>query len=68
MRKLLGARPASTPVEERPRVEIDLEDRLRASLGTKVNLQRNRKGAGRVVIHFYSDEELDALTERLLHP
>ncbi|HJN40831.1 MAG: ParB/RepB/Spo0J family partition protein [Anaerolineales bacterium] len=68
VRKLLGARPASTPVEERPRVEIDLEDRLRASLGTKVNLQRNRKGAGRVVIHFYSDEELDALTERLLHP
>ena len=67
VRKLLGARPASTPVEERPRVEIDLEDRLRASLGTKVNLQRNRKGAGRVVIHFYSDEELDALTERLLH-
>ena len=68
VRKLLGARPASMSVEERPRVEIDLEDRLRASLGTKVNLQRNRKGAGRVVIHFYSDEELDALTERLLHP
>ena len=68
VRKLLGARPASMSVEERPRAEIDLEDRLRASLGTKVNLQRNRKGAGRVVIHFYSTEELDALTERLLHP
>jgi hypothetical protein len=32
-----------------------------------VNLHRNRKGIGRVAIHFYSDEELDALIQRLLH-
>jgi hypothetical protein len=29
-----------------------------------VELQKGRKG-GRVVIHFYSDEELDSLIERL---
>jgi ParB family chromosome partitioning protein len=63
---LLESPSVETPAVERPRAEIDIEDQLRATLGTKVNLQRNRKGAGRVVIHFYSDEELDTLTERLL--
>jgi ParB family chromosome partitioning protein len=42
-----------------------LEARLRASLGTKVELRRNRRGRGRLVLHFYSDEELNALLERL---
>ena len=41
-----------------------LEDRLRRSLGTKVNLFRSRKG-GKVVIHFFSDEEFDAIYRRL---
>ncbi len=66
VRKMLESPALKLPGEERPRAEIDLEDQLRAALVTKVNLQRNRKGAGRIVIHFYSDEELDALTERLL--
>lgn len=38
----------------------DVEARLRGRLGTKVVLQRGRRG-GRVVIHYYSDEELDAI-------
>lgn len=42
-----------------------LEDRMRRALGTKVNLFRSRKG-GKVVIHFYSDEELDAIFRRIL--
>jgi ParB family chromosome partitioning protein len=41
-----------------------VEETLRGALGTKVDLQKGRKG-GRVVIHFYSDEELDALIDRL---
>ena len=41
-----------------------LEERLRASLGTKVDLTRSRSG-GRVVIHYYSDEELESIIERL---
>ncbi|MDW8395713.1 MAG: ParB/RepB/Spo0J family partition protein [Anaerolineae bacterium] len=40
------------------------EKRLREVLGTKVLLQRSRKG-GRLVIEFYSDEEFEALFERL---
>ena len=42
-----------------------LEDDLRSSLGTKVELVKTRRG-GRLTIHFFSDEELDALTKRLL--
>jgi len=41
-----------------------VEETLRGALGTKVELQKGRKG-GRVVIHFYSDEELEALIDRL---
>jgi ParB family chromosome partitioning protein len=67
VRKMIESPSVNMPAEERPREEIDLEDQLRATLGTKVNLQRNRKGSGRVVLHFYSDEELDSLIERLLH-
>jgi ParB family transcriptional regulator, chromosome partitioning protein len=41
-----------------------LEEDLRRSLGTKVSLARSRKG-GRIVIEYYSDEELGRLFERL---
>lgn len=43
---------------------VALEERLRGALGTKVDLTRGRRG-GRVVIHYYSDEELEAIIERL---
>jgi len=46
-------------------VEIEaLEERLRASLGTRVSVVKGRRG-GRITIHFYSDEELDGFLERL---
>jgi ParB family chromosome partitioning protein len=38
-----------------------LEEDFRDTLGTKVNLYRGRKGRGRLVIHFFSEEELQAL-------
>ena len=41
-----------------------IEERLRAALGTRVSLQRSSRG-GRLTIHFYSDEELEALLHRL---
>ncbi len=43
-----------------------LEDALRLQLGTKVGLRRGRGGRGSLTIHFYSDEELDGVLERLL--
>jgi ParB family transcriptional regulator, chromosome partitioning protein len=42
-----------------------LEDDFRSALDTKVDLTRDGEG-GRLVIHFYSDEELDALYERIV--
>jgi ParB family chromosome partitioning protein len=42
-----------------------LEEEFRNALHTKVNLTRQDKG-GRLVIHFYSDEELHALYERIV--
>jgi ParB family chromosome partitioning protein len=41
-----------------------LEEDLRTSLGTKVQIARSRKG-GRIVIEYYSDEEFSRLFDRL---
>ena len=62
--KLLGKKPATNAPLERP-VEIrDLEDRLRAFFKTKVNLQPGKKG-GTITVFYYSDEELNAILDRL---
>jgi ParB family transcriptional regulator, chromosome partitioning protein len=56
--------PAGPPAR---RADPDLErveEDLRRSLGTKVSLARSRRG-GRIVIEYYSDEELGRLYERL---
>lgn len=67
-------RRLNTPAAPPPKKEDDLsntpeskalEDRLRAHLGTKVNLFRTRKG-GRIVIHFYSEEELADIYDKLI--
>jgi ParB family chromosome partitioning protein len=52
--------PARAGDPDAERVEED----LRLALGTKVSLARTRRG-GRIVIEFYSDEELERLYERL---
>jgi ParB family chromosome partitioning protein len=56
-------RPASTP----RRLDPDLaavEQRFREALGTKVSLQRGRKG-GKLVVYFFSDEELQGLYQAI---
>ena len=42
-----------------------VEENLRQALGTKVSLARSRRG-GRIVIEYYSDEDLGRLYERLV--
>jgi len=52
-------------LKDAPLPEIQaLEESFEASLGTRVRLKAGRKG-GRVVIYYYSDEEFQALYERL---
>jgi ParB family chromosome partitioning protein len=40
-----------------------LENRFRTVLGTRVNLTRNRDGSGRLVVHFFSDDDLSHLVQ-----
>jgi len=42
-----------------------LEEAFRGALGTKVSLTRGRRG-GKLVIHFYSDEELGSIYEHIV--
>jgi ParB family chromosome partitioning protein len=65
VRKLGGKKPAPKKKTGRNADVNDMEKRLRSSLGTKVTLRHGRKG-GTVLIHYYSDEELDALLKKLL--
>ncbi|RPI35240.1 MAG: ParB/RepB/Spo0J family partition protein, partial [Chloroflexota bacterium] len=60
VRMLTGQKPERPPRPAAPPEIAALEERLRLHLGTKVSLNRRRKG-GTLVVHYYSDEELDAL-------
>jgi len=56
--------------EARPSDSVDpeterLEDAFRTALGTRVRLIRGARG-GRLVIHFYSDEELQGIYEAIV--
>jgi ParB family chromosome partitioning protein len=58
------------PEEPAPKAELSPQDqdaveRFQQRLGTKVNLVRAKKG-GRLVIHFYSEEELQAIYESIV--
>ena len=44
----------------------DVEERLQKRLGTKVIIQKGRRG-GKIVIHYFSPPELDGILERLLN-
>ncbi len=56
--------PAPRPEPLSPQ-DRDVVERFQSRLGTKVNLVRGKKG-GRVVIHFYSEEELQAIYEAIV--
>jgi ParB family chromosome partitioning protein len=65
VRRLSGERP-TRPNKAPPSPELtSIEERLRTHFGTKVSLQHGKKG-GSVVIHYYSDEELESLLKQLL--
>ena len=64
-RKLSGKKPLPKKKARRSADAADIEKRLRASLGTKVALKHGKNG-GTLTLYYYSNEELDALLERLL--
>jgi ParB family chromosome partitioning protein len=62
----LGASPRRQRAAPRQGAEAAaLETRLEAELGTRVRIKGGRRG-GQVIIHYYSDEELNAIADRLL--
>ena len=65
VRRLQGDRRKTKDKKDRPVEESALEGQLQESLGTRVTLRRGARG-GSIVIRFFSDEELNALVDRLL--
>jgi len=65
VRRLREPKPTAAAPKRRADADLErVEEDLRRSLGTKVSLARTRRG-GRIVIEYYSDEELGRLYERL---
>ena len=70
VRRALSPRPARphTPMSSsgRDTPMRDLETNLRRALGTRVTVTSQRGGGARIVVETYSEEELDAVTSKLL--
>jgi ParB family chromosome partitioning protein len=65
VRRLLGRQEEKGP-EVQPSPEVrELETRFREALSTRVSLRRKGK-AGRLVIYFYSEEELAAIYDHIV--
>lgn len=65
VKKLTGERESVKP-KAAPAPEIqDIENKLRNFLGTRVNLNSGKSG-GKLVIYYYSDEELNAILDKIL--
>ncbi len=65
VQKLTGEKPKQISRPAPSPDVTDLENKLRSFLGTKVNLNKKKKG-GSLVIHYYSDEELNAILDKIL--
>ena len=65
VRHLLGQKSSRPARASRDAEAEALALRLREALGTRVAVKRGRKG-GTIVIHFYSDEELNAIVEAIV--
>lgn len=58
-------RPPPKQRSQLPPELMELQGRFESALGTRVNIEKGAKG-GRVVIHFYSDDDLDALFDTIV--
>ncbi|NLN69777.1 MAG: ParB/RepB/Spo0J family partition protein [Chloroflexi bacterium] len=66
VKKMSGEKPLARP-KPAPSPEVsELESRLRSHFGTKVALNDGRNG-GRLVIYYYSNEELNAILDKILN-
>lgn len=62
---LAGEKPRPKPAPRSLPAELaDLESQFRQTLGTRVDIRHGSKG-GKVIIHYYSDEELQAIYDAI---
>jgi ParB family transcriptional regulator, chromosome partitioning protein len=62
---LATAKPEPKPRPTLPPELADLQNKFEGRLGTRVDIQKSGKG-GRVVLHYYSDEELQAIYDAIV--
>lgn len=53
-------------VEENDFIYRDLEEKMKAVIGTKVNIHNKAKGKGRIEIEYYSEKELERIFDLLM--
>ena len=61
--------PVADPVEQPAHLQAQMrfwENRFRDRLSTKVSLDRKEDGSGRLVIHFYSDDDLETIYREIV--
>ncbi len=69
VRRLLEPAPPPPTANESVKNQAHLtalEGRFRSTLGTKVSLERKQDGSGRLVIHFYNDDDLDSIYRQIV--
>ncbi|MBM3127132.1 MAG: ParB/RepB/Spo0J family partition protein [Chloroflexi bacterium] len=64
-RSAASSRRSAVADREMPAATRALENDFRNALGTKVQVFRSRKG-GKIVVHFYSEEELEAIYAKVV--
>lgn len=72
LEKLIRSYQEKKPAQEKPTQTLDpeirrIQDQLSEQIGTRVQLQRNENGSGKVVIPFRSDAELNLLIDLFDH-
>lgn len=70
VKKLLTEKPIQKNKEEKKENDFiykDLEERMKSIIGTKVSIDRKSSGKGKILIEYYSEEDLERITDLLIH-
>ena len=69
VKKLLTEKPTAKEKKEKSENEFiyrDLEEKMKTIIGTKVSIDRKSNGKGKISIEYYSEEELERITDLLM--
>lgn len=70
VKRLLTAKPKPQKESETEDISFlykDIEERLKNILGTKASIKSKNKGKGKIEIEYYSEDDLERITELLLN-